>query len=469
MHKQKRDSNRTFKALDRLKFNKDLSQLIAIPSVSDNPAGVKQALHAMLTLGKTMGFEAHALLEDRVGVIEIGKGVETVGILVHVDVVPAGNDAHWHYPPFELTEAHDSYYGRGVADDKGPALAALYAMAQLLPYKNEMKKRVQMIVGTQEETAWHDMAAYCETQELPDYGFTPDGEFPITNMEKGYVDVELKFPRHFQGRTIDLMGGDSKNTIPDFAQIELSHFSKEMLSVLRDTETMTENENGTTTVRAIGKSVHSSSPQDGENAIVKLCHTLFGKLSLLPEIAALVIFVERELKDDLFGTSLGLNRGRQIYEGQDAHVTMISPTMLRTTEDSFILNINMRQTIGLTQSQITAAFDQKAACYGFTFEIVDYKPFLYVSPKRPFLQCMAEAYEKETGRENAFVLAHGTSYAKAMPNFVAWGPYFPEDEDTCHENDESIRIETLHAAYRVYAEALFQMAFDERLLIGGND
>jgi predicted CxxxxCH...CXXCH cytochrome family protein len=174
--------------------------------------------------------------------------------------------------------------------------------------------------------------------------------------------------------------------------------------------------------------------------------------------------VARELSGDLNGGRFGFQTEPQRYNGQDVHMTVMSPTLLQTTDSDFVLNINMRQTYGLTRACIEDAFNEKAACYGFSYKIIEYKDFLAVPSDRPFLQRMASSYEYETGRANAFITAHGTSYAKAMPYFVAWGPYFPEDCDSCHEADENIKIATLESAYRVYARALFNMVFDEENL-----
>ena len=50
-----------------------------------------------------------------------------------------------------------------------------------------VSKRVRFVVGTDEESGWRDMDYYFKYVGLPepDFGFSPDAEFPIINGEKG--------------------------------------------------------------------------------------------------------------------------------------------------------------------------------------------------------------------------------------------------------------------------------------------
>ena len=126
------------------------------------------------------GLSNRKTCENRIGWAEIGEGEQLIGILAHLDVVPAGND--WDYPPYDLTIEDGQMYGRGVVDDKGPAFCAVMAMKELLDSGVPLKKRVRIIFGCQEEAGdWLDMQYYREHEELPSYGFTPDADFPATD------------------------------------------------------------------------------------------------------------------------------------------------------------------------------------------------------------------------------------------------------------------------------------------------
>jgi len=88
----------------------------------------------------------------------------------------------------------------------------------------------------------------------------------------------------------------------------------------------------------------------------------------------------------------------------------------------------------------------------------DCLPAVFVSRESPFLQFLADAYEDVTGLQNAYTLAYGGSYAKAMPNVVSWGPLFPGEEDTCHEVNEYISIDSLMCSTAIFAQAIAGIA-----------
>lgn len=162
-----------------------LSELVAIESVSTNLPKVKEGLQWIVSQANRMGLQASSVLDGQVGVVELGSGAETLGILTHVDVVSPGELDQWNTPPFQAELIDGKLYGRGTLDDKGMIIAALYAMKAVLALGIPLRKKVQLIIGTQEEVSWSDIAAYVKAFPLPDYGFSPDGEYPICNIEKG--------------------------------------------------------------------------------------------------------------------------------------------------------------------------------------------------------------------------------------------------------------------------------------------
>ena len=167
----------------------DLKGLVSIESVSGQPEGELPfgegphlALEYCLDLCSKLGFRT-GRCENYMGYAEIGEGDKLMGILVHLDVVPAGPG--WTVEPFDATIKGDRIYGRGVIDDKGPAIAAIYAMKELADSGKPLGKRVRIIFGCSEETGeWKDMEYYKAHEELPDFGFTPDADFPLIYAEK---------------------------------------------------------------------------------------------------------------------------------------------------------------------------------------------------------------------------------------------------------------------------------------------
>ena len=206
----------------------------------------------MLELAESFGLETKIGRYGDVGIVDLGEGPETVGILVHVDVVTEGNPQLWDFAPYRLTEKDGILYGRGIVDDKGPVIASLYALKRIKDANIPLKKKLRLIIGTSEETQWTDMDHYKEEFEWPDYGYSPDGNFPIYNQENGYMDVELCFDERLPEGIGGFTGGSAANAIPSYAAYE---------------------QDGKTVVFT-GKAAHSSSPELGRNAINLLCEAV---------------------------------------------------------------------------------------------------------------------------------------------------------------------------------------------------
>lgn len=422
---------------------KKLTELIAIPSVSDNGTEVKKALQYVLCLGEELGFKSEELLEGSVGTIETGKGEETLGILAHVDVVSAGDLTEWDTPPFMATIKDGKIFGRGTLDDKGMVIAALYAMKAVKNLGQPLKKRVRLILGTQEEVEWTDMDEYVKKYELPDYGFTPDGEYPICNIEKGNADITMEFDigENPVGLYIkDIKAGIAKNAVPGKAE-----------AILSNGEVIT----------GIGKQVHSCQPERGINAIFELQEELLkipladnNILSLLKEI--------KKAFADVFGEGIGLCSESEYYEGEFVHRNAFSPTILMTENGKIKLNVNIRFAYGTDFDEIFRTFEEWAKRNNGKIVSAHATPAVFVSKEKPFLGALAEAYEEVSGLKNEYTLAYGGSYAKAMPNVVSWAPLFPGEDDTCHEPNEYIGIESLMTSAKIFAEAIAKIGLSEK-------
>lgn len=426
----------------------NLCQFIEIPSVSSDLIAVKESLDYILSLGKAMGMRSRSLMNNQIGIVEIGQGDETIGILVHVDVVPAGDLDLWQTPPFKATIIDGRIYGRGAIDDKGPAIAALYAMKAIDNIKKPLKKKIQLIIGTQEEVEWTDMQAYTKAYPLPDYGFTPDGEFPLCNIEKGFANIELELPLSPNNEAIfstqdyltELEGGTQINVVPANCKAK----------AIKNGQPLDHH--------AMGRATHSSQPENGDNAIVKLCKNLNPQDYADNGVRRAVHMIATKL-DEMDGRHLGLKTHHQYYNGEFIHHNTLSVTTVKTEEDAVRIGVNMRHTYGTHEENIQSAFDELAKAYGGKISYFRSMPPVYISKDQPFMKVFETAYNNISGRDNVFSLAYGGSYAKAMPNIVSWGPLFPDEEDTCHEANEFININNLMCITKIYTDALVQMAF----------
>lgn len=433
---------------------KSLGDFVEIPSVSDDLGQVRIALKYALALGEDLGFSSKSLLNEQIGLIEMGQGDEILGILSHVDVVSPGDLSKWETPPFKATIKDEKMYGRGTLDDKGAIVAVLYAMKAVAKLNLPIHKKVQLILGTQEEVAWTDMKAYVQKYPLPDYSFTPDGSFPICNIEKGLMDIELIIP-------IDL-----PNTLTKESSLKKITAGKTTNVVPGECEAVIENSNGSREIiKSEGQSVHSCQPEKGENALV----IMGGKIKEYIEEQKIE---ENNLSDfitmlgdkfhSVFGEGIQLESSSEYYKGEYVHRNTISPTLAFTEEGKLHVNFNIRFPYGASEEDISNRFKDLAKEFHGTIGKTNTMPAVYVSKDKPFLKVFADAYERVTNTPNEFVLEYGGTYAKAIPNTVSWGPIFPGEEDTCHEENEYMSIQGLMDNAKIFALAIAGILLTEK-------
>ena len=190
----------------------DLKQLVSFNSVyaeDEKPFGSqnRKVLDKALEIFKEKGLETKNL-DYYCGYGQTGEGDETIGILAHLDVVPAGEG--WNSDPFEMVEKDGYVYGRGVTDDKGAVIAGLYAIKYLLDTGYKFKKKVRLIVGCNEESGSECIKYYVSKEGHIDYGFTPDADFPGIYGEKGMVGGIFAFD---SDKILDIKGGDASNVV----------------------------------------------------------------------------------------------------------------------------------------------------------------------------------------------------------------------------------------------------------------
>ncbi|MDD3169643.1 MAG: Sapep family Mn(2+)-dependent dipeptidase [Eubacteriales bacterium] len=432
----------------------DLSEFIKIESISNRPDKVNAALQFALNLAESFGFQSRAYLNGQVGVIEIGTGEEILGILSHVDVVEPGDPDKWNTNPFEPVIKEGRMYGRGTLDDKGALIACIYAMKAVSDLGEPFHKKVQLILGTQEEVKWTDMNAYVEEFRLPDYGFTPDGEFPVCNIEKGGADVTLAFPveqpddKVTDGRYLTYIeAGTAANVVPGTCIAEITEYRNGRSEKKR--------------IKVLGRSVHSCQPEKGDNAIFKMADQLSGMALNENKLLKLLELSNQKLRD-IFGNELGLYSDSEFYNGEFVHRNVITPTIFKVEDGTAKLNVNIRFSYGTEEKDLADAMKRFAAGNGG--EVINFEslPAVYISKDKPFLKVFADAYEEMSGYKNEFVLAYGGSYAKAMPNIVSWGPIFPGEADTCHEENEYITIDSLMRNAKIFAAAISKIALTEK-------
>lgn len=402
--------------------------------------GVDEALRKTLEIAESLGFKT-VYKDGYYGYAEVGEGEELIGILGHIDVVPIGDESKWKFPPFSATEEDGYIYGRGTQDDKGPTIAAMYAVKALLDAGVKFGKRVRFIIGGDEENLWRCIAKYTENgEEIPSMGFTPDSSFPVTNAEKSLVQFYL---RGKGSKDLSLNISGALNAVPGVANYtgELADKLAEKLDELKF-----EYEKDRESITVIGKRVHAASADKGVNAIERLCKALYEigvKDDVVRFVAELSDSVGSKILpncvDDVSGT-LTLNLGELIINEKESKI-----------------GFDSRVPVKFTIEDLENAVKEKAANYGLEFEEFDRLKSLYVPADSELIKTLVSVYEQETGLEGTPKSSGGATYAKALDNCVAFGAMFPFDEKTEHQENERVNIKNMIKATEIYALSVYRL------------
>lgn len=402
--------------------------------------GVDESLRKTLEIAESLGFKT-VYKDGYYGYAEVGEGEELIGILGHIDVVPIGDESKWKFPPFSATEEDGYIYGRGTQDDKGPTIAAMYAVKALLDAGVKFGKRVRFIIGGDEENLWRCIAKYTENgEEIPSMGFTPDSSFPVTNAEKSLVQFYL---RGKGSKDLSLNISGALNAVPGVANYtgELADKLAEKLDELKF-----EYEKDRESITVIGKRVHAASADKGVNAIERLCKALYEigvKDDVVRFVAELSDSVGSKILpncvDDVSGT-LTLNLGELIINEKESKI-----------------GFDSRVPVKFTIEDLENAVKENAANYGLEFEEFDRLKSLYVPADSELIKTLVSVYEQETGLEGTPKSSGGATYAKALDNCVAFGAMFPFDEKTEHQENERVNIKNMIKATEIYALSVYRL------------
>ena len=231
--------------------------------------GVQQCLEHALAAARALGF-ATVDLDHQMGWCEYGTGDEMIAVLGHLDVVPEGDG--WSFDPFGGIVQEGKVFGRGSMDDKGPTMAALYALAALRDSGLPLRRRIRLLFGTNEETGSADMKYYkAHGGEMPVMGFTPDGEYPVINGEKGIINVTFSHTYTQTGpvQLASITGGTAHNIVPAAARAEIVCPAEQKAELMQlaagERISCTETHRGFT-LQAAGVSAHGATPEIGINA-----------------------------------------------------------------------------------------------------------------------------------------------------------------------------------------------------------
>lgn len=422
------------------KFLQDITALVQIPSIAQTESGegapfgdaCREVLETMRKIAQREKMEA----EDVDGYcirLKAGEGETEIGIWNHLDVVPAGEG--WTYPPFKCTLKKGYLIGRGVQDNKGPAMAVFYAICFCREQRLLNHIRVSQILGCQEERGMTDVAYYLEHRSAPDFSFVADCGFPVCCGEKGILRVTLESSEEAEGLE-NLHGGTVCNSVPSFAEAK-PEGSDYVLS-------------------ANGTGGHAAFPDGTCNAIGVLLDRL--KKFSLPEKTSRMLGFFEVLAADGYGEAAGIGCEDSISGKLTCNLGVVS-----MKEGKLRAQLDIRYPVTFSREVFLPKLLNLAEKAGFVPVQVSDDPPYYMEKHHPFVQILMSSWKETTGLSGEPFVMGGGTYARKIPNAVAFGPGqqrefgipgLPEGHGNCHCADEAEAVENLKNAVKIYVQAL---------------
>ena len=447
----------------------DIQAWVAVPSIQSAPLPGKpfgennaKMLDLALDTAGRLGFETRNA-DYYAGDVTMGSGEQTLGILAHLDVVPAGEG--WQHEPFGGQVENGHIYGRGTIDDKGPALCALYAMRAVQDCGIPMKDSVRLILGCDEETGMSDMQYYASKYPMPDYGFSPDANFPLINIEKGGVNAELLFSAEGEDNAeipiYELYAGERPNVVPArahavigssragiaFIQAKINQIAQSMNQKI----SVFDLGDGRAEICAEGVLSHGSLPELGVNAASVLMLAL-DRLGAGKAILPALKMMNERIGMEPDGASLGIK-----CEDALSHNLSCNLGVLRWDGSNFCATLDIRYPLCTNEVEILGNITKAVSPYGASVRLISTHTPLHVPADHKVVRGLLKVYNEVTG-ENAKPLAiGGGTYSRMMPNTVAFGMVFPDEEDRCHIAEEYVDIEHMMRAVKIYARAIAEL------------
>ena len=411
-------------------FISDLQSLISINSEKATPTpnapfgeGNKKALSLFCEIATRLGFEV-TNHQNYIAEFSVGEGQE-IGIIGHLDVVPAGDN--WNTPPFTLTEKDGVYFARGVSDDKGPTLLALYALKEVVDSGITFNKKIKFFVGSNEETGWGDIDYYLNNVgNFPEYGFSPDGEFPLSYAEKGICQTKIFLPPFKQFDFIQ--GGTALNQVCDFATVKPRFLPNEIQ--LKEFGLDFDGEK----ITSRGVAAHGSTPHVGKNAIKPILEFM---LSCGEDVKALLECVFNQDKPFC---------GLQNEQGW----LTVSPNLAYQENGCQVIECDFRVPYPFTKEEVTSGLEK----FNLNYKNHQRHVPMCVDKDGWFVKALLGAYNSVTGENAKPISMGGSTYARAFKLGCAFGAGFPNTDNGAHKPNEFVTKKEMLTAFEIYKQAI---------------
>lgn len=439
----------------------DYQAMLRIPSIEaeplpDAPFGQanRDALDLALGKAKEWGM-ATKDLEGFIGYAEVGSGERLVMALGHLDVVPVGPG--WKHDPFAAEIDGGYVYARGAVDDKGPTMAAFYAVRAIRECLPNIPARIRIAFGCNEESGFKCIHRYTKTEEAPTFGVAPDSGWPLYHAEKGIANLKIRVESPGTAfRLLGLEGGQRANIVIDHALARVSVAPEARAEVeARLADAWDRNvawswEGDVLRVEAVGKAAHGSTPFMGDSAATRALRFLF-------EIAPAE---EAEAYGEMLAMSHPGGAGIGVAGSDEPSGDLTANLgVARTDGAAIVLTVNLRYPVTWTAEGIGARCEAalaKLSLQAKLEDLSDSKP-LYFPKEHVLVKTIVDVYAEETGERLEPGVMGGGTYARAIPNTVSIGTGWTGD-GKAHETDERLKIDHLYKMSRIYAHILWRLA-----------
>jgi succinyl-diaminopimelate desuccinylase len=446
---------------------RDLEELIRIDSVrgeakegqpfGEGPAKVLGAAEKLLG---TYGFTVRNY-DNYVVTGDLNEKEKQLDILAHLDVVPVSPSDWTVTQPFEPVIRDGRIYGRGSADDKGPAIAALYAMRAVKESGIPLSKNVRLILGSDEECGSGDLDYYYDQEEEAPMTFTPDAEFPVINIEKGHLSKSFWriFEEQPQLPTVtSFHSGTAVNVVPAKATATVKGLTKEEIQQAIDRDKsgvsfQVSKEGDELTIEARGLAAHASTPEDGKNALCALVALLaelpLAKNALSEAIEALIQLFP---VGDFHGAALGID-----IKDEESGALSMTLDILNYDGKTLKGRFDSRIPICGTDENVSRVIEARLTEKGFECSKENMAPVHYVPADSELVVSLLESYERYTGIKGKPLAIGGGTYVHGLKRGVAFGCEVEGVDNHLHGDDEFMEVDVLLMSAKIFADAIVKL------------
>ena len=334
----------------------------------------------------------------------------------------------WKFNPWDLSDENGRLYGRGILDNKGPALATLWAMKILKDLGYRPKRTIRLVFGSDEENGSKDVPLYLEKEKPPIFGWTADCKYPVVYGERGIVNYSIFTPilDGSLSQIKNLQGDMSKDHVPVELSIEIKNKK----------------------VESHGIRVPSNAPEMGKNAITYLAKKIVDENLVSGQLNNYFKWIVKALHQKHYGEGLGI-----AFHDNDSGKLIMTPTGLNIENNGMRIEIAIRYPVSYQEKQITAGIKNNIPVDS-NIKVIRSIPSVMHDKNSKFIQILSEVYEKVTGLDGTPVTTTGATYARVMPNIIAFGPSFPGQKGIAHKENEWMDLDDLLLSIKIYMRSL---------------